>query len=371
MRSYCNCTPYTLNLKLKNFCPVTRNNDLNKLYKQLSDSIPQLTNQFCCLKSKTKALNKSLNKIPIVYNNSFTTNRSCSNYFSKKINSSPNISDSYYNYTYKSPKPVIKSYHNNNIKYHYHNHINPLENKYNINYRCGNCGINNFKNNNQIKLNFNYDSYSDNPIRNYTKLNNRNNSAINMIRNDYKDDKYHNLNYDFNNNINNNYNKLNNINDVNKYEYENKYQNLNDEINQKYQMQSAIDDTFDNLNKKNHENSILQSEILELKTKSHYNMNNNFNDMNNNNNYYNNNVNQKFNNSYIQNRENNHKKKNYNLNEQKYNNYNNNNFKDYYSNKSDDVNMGHKGEKFKNINKKMDNLLYKNEKKLKKYGNIK
>ena len=200
MRSYCNCTPYTLNSKLKNFYPATRNNDLNKLYKHLSDSIPELTNQFCCLKNKTKALNKSLNKIQIIYNNNFTTNRSCSNYFSKNIKSSPNISDSYYNYSYKSPKPVTKPCHNHNIKYQYQNNL--LNNKYNIKHKCCNCGINNIKNNNKIKLNFNYDSYTDNPLRNYNKLNNRNKSAINMIRNDYND-KYNNLN---------NYNKDNNIN---------------------------------------------------------------------------------------------------------------------------------------------------------------
>ena len=370
MRSYCNCTPYTLNLKLKKLCPETRNNDLNKLYQHLSDSIPELTNQFCCLKNRTKALNKSLHKIPIIYNNIFTTNRSCNNYFLKNIKTSPNISNSYYHHSYISPKPVLNPYQNNNIKYQCQNNL--LNNKYNIKYKCCNCGNKNFKN---VKLNYNYDSFNDNPLRKYNKLNNRNYSAINMVGNDYKRGKYHNLdNYDFNNkNKNKNYyNNSNYINDINRYEYEQTFQKLNNEICRKdkiiHQMQDVIDDTFDKLNKKNHENSILQSELLELKAKSLYNMNNNFNDMNIN--YNNKNKeNKKYNNNYIQERvkKNKHKRKYYHLNNPKYNSHNNNkNNKNYYSNKSDDA-MDLKWEEIRKLNKKMDKLLNKNENKLKKY----
>ena len=376
MRSYCSCTPYTLNLKLKCLYPASKSNDINKLYKNLSDSIPEITNQFCCLKNRTKALNKSLNKIPIIYNNTFTTNRSNSYYFSKNINTSPNISDSYYNCSYISPKPVLKPYQNDNIKYQnqYQYHNNLLNNKYNIKYKCGHCGNKNFKN---IKFNLNYDSYNDKPIRYYNKLNNRNYSAINMVRNDHKYGRYHNLdNYDFNNKNNNYFNKSNYINDLNKYQYDQTFQKLNKEICKKdkiiHQMQDVIDDTVDKLNKKNHENSKLQSELLELKAKSNYNMNKNFNNMNVNNNGGDK-ENKKGNNNYIQKRfkKNKNKKRYYNLNNYKYNSYNNNkNFKNYYNNKSDDDNMDLKWEEIRKLNKKMDNLLYKNENKLKKYEKI-
>ena len=131
-----------------------------------------------------------------------------------------------------------------------------------------------------------------------------------MIRNNYKDNKYHNLNsYDLNNN-NDNYSNLNynfnynKANEKNKNEYEEKFQKLNNEINEKdkiiHHMQGVLDDTMDELNKKNHENSILQSEILELKAKSNYEIKNNINDLKNNNDYEK--ENKTYNNSYIQER---------------------------------------------------------------------
>jgi hypothetical protein len=383
MRSYFYSTPYTLNLKLKKLYPVTRNNNINMLYKNLNDSIPELTNQFCCLKNRTQALNKSLNKIPIVYNNSnFTTNRSYRNYFSKSIKTTPNATSSYYNYSYISPKPIIKSYpyQNSNInKFNNINYKNKILNyNYDNKYKYANSNLND---NNQIKLHFNYDTYTDNPIKNYNKLKNRNYSAINMIRNNYKDNKYHNLNsYDLNNN-NDNYSNLNynfnynKANEKNKNEYEEKFQKLNNEINEKdkiiHHMQGVLDDTMDELNKKNHENSILQSEILELKAKSNYEIKNNINDLKNNNDYEK--ENKTYNNSYIQERikKNRHRRKNYNINNQKYNTYNkSNNNNDYHMNKLDSANMDLKWEEIRKLNKKMDNLLYKNENKLKKYENI-
>lgn len=362
MSQYCLCTPYTLNLKLKSLYPVTRKIDLNKLYHNLNDSIPILTNQFCCLKNKTKALNKSLTKIPIVYKN-FASNRSCSNFLSKSLKTTPNTPCSFYNYYYISPKPVIKpylcknsKYHNNIINSKYDNNYNSY-NSYNNIYRYRNR---NPKNNSQIKLHFNYDSCLENPIKNYIKKDNRNYSAINMIRNN---------NNEYNNNYINNRRKIKN-------EYEQKFNKLNDEINEKdkiiNEMQGALDDAVDQLRKKDHENSMLQSEILELRTKSNFNY-----DM-----AKNNNIQNKINNnSYIYEKDpkKRYKRKNLHLNNEQNiqfsNKYNNNkSYKNYYNNdnnNSNDDNMDHKWEEIRKLNKKMDNLLYKNENKLKKYEKIK
>ena len=83
--------------------------------------------------------------------------------------------------------------------------------------------------------------------------------------------------------------------------------------------------------------------------------------------------NKTYNNSYIQERikKNRHRRKNYNINNQKYSTYNkSNNNNDYHMNKLDSANMDSKWEEIRKLNKKMDNLLYKNENKLKKYENI-
>ena len=124
MNSFYRGTPYSLNKKLKNLhkFELRKKHDINILYKNLNDSIPDLTNSFCFLKNRTNALNKSLNKIPIIYSNFITSNSNYnSNSNSRIIRTSPNLSSNFNNYSYLSPKPVLKPYintnKNNNIKF--------------------------------------------------------------------------------------------------------------------------------------------------------------------------------------------------------------------------------------------------------------
>ena len=184
MSSNCCSTPYRLNLKLKNIRknPMAKSLDINTLYKSLNNSIPTITNKLCVLKNKTRELSKSLNRIPIVYNN-FNTRSVNYSYLSPNIKTSPNISRSDYNYSYVSPKPALKQYmgnNNNNLQY------SMLNYDYGTNYKNNNSNSN-------IKLNYNYNS--TNPIRKYY---NRNYSAINISKNNYRNN--------FNNHIHNNMN---------------------------------------------------------------------------------------------------------------------------------------------------------------------
>ena len=344
---YCS-TPYNLNLKLKElnkYNNLRKNGNINLLYKNLNDSIPAITSQFCFLKNRTNALNKSLTKIPLI-NNNVDIDRMNKNNFSRSYKESPNILN-YSNYSYISPKPIFRPYKTNNftqksteIKYHPYNLMNKYEDT-------------NFKNNSQIELNFKYDSIMDNPIKTYSKCNNRNYSDIIKNRN--------NCNYKCHNSVNNNSLALQKNYYFNKYNEYNKdindehFKKLNNQIIEKDKiidkMKGIIDDTFDKLNKKNQENYLLQSEIIELKSRRKFDINRDVNDneKNNNieNNRYNNKIKEKQKIIF-------HKKKNY-KNHKKHKRYQN--YKDY-----NEENMEQKWEEIRKLNKKMDDLLYKNKK---------
>ena len=398
MSSYYCGTPYSLNIKLKNLnkFELKKNPDINKLYKNLNDSIPALTNSFCFLKNRTNALNKSLNKIPIIYSN-FISNNSNYNSFSGKIRTSPNISSNFNNHNYLSPKPVLKPYLNN--KNTNTDIINPKNNiiKYkNISKNLlGNN--NNLKKYNQIKLHYKTNSDIYNPLIkykvNYSKnnsinkknsiipklnknnnYNNKNYSAINMLRDNYKFRKMKNysINYGFCN-IKNNDEIINDS-------YKKQIQKLNEKIDEKdkiiFNMQGIINETFYKLNQKDKENSLLKSEIFELKSKNNYELNRDNIDTKSN---INNNENRK-DDKYISNikgkiKKYKHKKNYYilknnkNKDKDKNNNIggnkNNNNRKKENKDPFDD-----KWEEIRKLNRKLDNLLYRGENKLKKYEDI-
>ena len=308
MNTSCCSTPYSLNFKLKKLYKYpsyyTKNADINILYKNLNNSIPSITNHLCILKKKTRELNKSLNQIPIVYNNNaFISKRANYSFYSPKcIKTFPYFSNYdnnyYYNSSYISPKPVLKQYNCNcNFDNNNNHHIdNILNYKYNTNYDKDN------NMNNQVKLNFNYIPNLHEPIKiqkypSYNPHHNRAHSAINMNKSNYKYKS--NINNNYANNINNdiganklcascynrndnNISKISNFtngfnNNMNKSSvvdakvYERQLNALNEELYEKdkmiNKMQGLIDNTFDQLNQKNKENSILQSELLELKKK--------------------------------------------------------------------------------------------------------
>ena len=395
MYTTCCSTPYCLNFKLKTLSKYpsnyTKNADINSLYNNLNNSIPAITNHLCLLKKRTKELNKSLNRIPIIYNNNNNTvisKRANYTFYSPNcIKTSPNSSN-YYNSVYISPKPVLKQYKyicdNNNHNNHQKNVFNYKKNR---NY-----------DNNQIKLNYNYNCGSNannNPIKITKNINpnihhNRTYSAFNMNRNNYKfRNNYNNMNngnndvnklcvscYDrkdnFNNNGDNNY--MNKSSVIDTRIYERQLNKLNEEIYEKdkmiNKMQGLIDNTFEQLNQKNKENSLLQSELLELKKKRKIKKDN----PNDNNRYYNNNNYMKD----INKNKNKNRRKQNNFNFQKFNNNNNmnnnnknyNNRYNYYNDKNDDEDMDKKWEEIRKLNKKMDNLLQQNESNLEKYEKI-
>ena len=299
MHSYYLNTPYNLNLKLKSLhnTPIARNKDINKLYNHLDSSIPALTNQFYILKKRTKQLNNSLTKIPIInttYNNlNINTNKSYCNSYSKSIKTSPKILN--YNYSYISQQPLLKSY--NNI-------INNKNHNNNFNFSYKGAKYKTYKdylknnNNNQIKLNFEYRSLL-NPSVNNTQYNNRYTNSNYINKNDYKNDNIKNYEYNFEDNYyNNNKRRKEEI----KEEYDKKFEKLNEKINEKDKiinnMKGIIDDTMNKLNKKNKDNILLQNEISNLKKRNNYIVNNN----NNINNYDNNRYNNTYNNNSINNR---------------------------------------------------------------------
>jgi len=372
MSSNCCSTPYRLNLKLKNIRknPMAKSLDINTLYKSLNNSIPTITNKLCVLKNKTRELGKSLNRIPIVYNN-FNTRSVNYSYLSPNIKTSPNISSSDYNYSYVSPKPALKQYmgnNNNNLQYSM------------LNYDHGT----NYKNNNSnsnIKLNYNYNS--TNPIKKYY---NRNYSAINISKNNYRNNFNNHIHNNMNNNeccasyrrrndnnlnnINNHYNGFNKSSQIDTNKYELKFNKLNQQICEKdkiiNKMQDLIDDTLEKLNQKNKENSLLQSELLKLKTKSNFNLNNNYPKNIYENKRYKNNSNYHYANEHIQ--KNRNKRKTYDINSQK--NYCRSSYYNNTYNNNDEEKMENKWEEIRKLNKKMDNLLQRNGSNLEKNENI-
>ena len=366
MRSYYLNTPYNLNLKLKSLhnAPIARNKDINKLYNNLDSSIPALTNQFFILKKRTKQLNNSLTRIPLVnttYNNlNINTSKSYCNSYSKSYKTSPKFLN--YNYSYISPKPLVKTYTNINNNKNQNTNINY---KYNdAKYRDCNENIKN--NNNHIRLNFEYGSGLRGSINN-EQYNSRYNN-LNYLKKD--EDKNYNLkNYEFNyeDNYNNNKRKREEI----KAEYDKKFEKLNEKIYEKDKlinnMKGIIDNTMDKLNKKNKDNILLQNEISELETRNTYIVNNdiNLNKNNNYNNNYDNRYNNINNNNIINNRIKKYKndRKYYNENNRKNSNekvYNNS----YLNKSSYEEKMDLKWEEIRKLNRKMDNLLMKNKNKL-------
>ena len=351
MNNYYNSTPYRLNLKLKKLNRnLSQDFDINRLYNNLNESMPLITNQFCSLKNRTKILNKALNKIPkinIETESSYYTN------LSRSILTSPikTKSTNYYNIPYKSPQPVLKP--SNKIDNDFTNYQNISIYKNRINNNNGNP---NRLRHNYSNSNYNL-AYKRNNIYNDKMNNNNNNNRINKI-----------------NNTNNQYFSFKNNNTINNYDndkdmIEQKFKKLNQQIYEKdkiiNEMKGIIDNTFDKLNKKNKENSMLQSEIMELK--SRYNESN-YNDFKNSN--IQENSRYETNNNY-----NNEKEFIYpNKRKHKLNYIKNNdlrqrgNYNRYNFNGPEKADI--RCEEIRKINKKMDNLLNKNENNIKKYEGI-
>ena len=262
MNSLCG-TPYKLNLKLKKLNRnLTSNTELNRLYNNINASIPLITSQFCYLKNRINSLNKSLNNIPIACRMLDSSRVNCHNNITNLFTSKNN--SNYYNDYYTSPKPASK-----------YTKIN----KNFLNDKYKKCNDKNIKRDNQFKLNYNYKSiYNSNCDKPIKLKHNRNRSCLNMINN--------NNNFYTKNNINNNiplgYNNKSICNDYNEI-YKDKYEDLSQQICEKDKiigkMQGVINDTFNQLNRKKKENSMLQSEIIELKSRCNdsniYNLKNN------------------------------------------------------------------------------------------------
>ena len=384
-------TPYNLNTKLHslNKYSLLNNADINILYKNLNNSIPELTNQFTFLKNRTKALNRSLNKIPVIYNNLTTnpktniiinTNPKTTTYstYTRDIKTSPNLLTpnyffSNYSTSYMFPKPILKPYIEKNNSRPYSNLLD--------NNRFKNKFINNIKkNDNQMKFNHNYisgNSRENNPIKKFAlRNNNKNNSVINMIRDNYRQNKMKNYGIGFKNNINTNKSENKNKSVLNKIKnpYKTEINKLNKKIDEKdkiiHKMQGIIDDTFYKLNKKNEENSLLQSEILELKSRSNFDISNNYLGTSNNNNN-----DKKI--SNLNNTEMNERIKKIKYKRKKHvvkNNNINNRYKTFNRNELNKMNhttdFDIKWEEIRKLNKKMDSLLHKTEGKIKKYEKI-
>ena len=391
MYSYHLNTPYNLNTKLHslNKYSLLNNADINILYKNLNNSIPELTNQFTFLKNRTKALNRSLNKIPVIYNNLTTnpktniiinTNPKTTTYstYTRDIKTSPNLLTpnyffSNYSTSYMFPKPILKPYIEKNNSRPYSNLLD--------NNRFKNKFINNIKkNDNQMKFNHNYisgNSRENNPIKKFAlRNNNKNNSVINMIRDNYRQNKMKNYGIGLKNNINTNKSENKNKSVLNKIKnpYKTEINKLNKKIDEKdkiiHKMQGIIDDTFYKLNKKNEENSLLQSEILELKSRSNFDINNNYLGTSNNNNN-----DKKI--SNLNNTEMNERIKKIKYKRKKHvvkNNNINNRYKTFNRNELNKMNhttdFDIKWEEIRKLNKKMDSLLHKTEGKIKKYERI-
>jgi uncharacterized coiled-coil protein SlyX len=168
-----------------------------------------------------------------------------------------------------------------------------------------------------------------------------------------------------------NNNTLNSSN--NKEIYEQKFTKLNQQITEKDkiidEMKGIIDDTYGKLNKKNKENSMLQSEIMELKSRYNESNYNNFKNNNIQENYRYGTFNNNKNNNYINEKPYRYpNKRKHNLNIiKKINNCQRGNYNIYNLNEPDKANAYESWEEIRKINKKMDCLLNKNEKNIKKY----
>jgi hypothetical protein len=138
-------------------------------------------------------------------------------------------------------------------------------------------------------------------------------------------------------------------------------------------MQGIINETFYKLNQKDKENSLLKSEIFELKSKNNYELNKGFIDTNSNINFKESNKNENYSNIIGRIKKNKHKRIIYvvNNNKNKDKNYNKKDNKNNNNRKKDNNEVfDRKWEEIRKLNKKLDNLLYKGENKLKKYEKI-
>ena len=346
MNSFYNNTPYKLNLKLKNINRnLSQNIDINGLYYNFNDSTPLLISQFCSLKNRVNVLNKALNRIPMI-SQIKDTSRSYNNNFSRNLYTSPikTTKTNYYKIPYKSPKPVLKPLNKiNKINNNYTSYQNITKHKNKINH----------KNDNFIRNGHFYSN--SNSYYNYDLVNP-------LIRSHYRRNK---INIDSMNDDGN---------DNNRDIYEQKFKKLNQQINEKDkiidEMKGIIDDTYNKLNKKNKENSMLQSEIMELKSRyngSNYNNfknniqeNNRYDTFINNNSNYTNEKPYKYPN-----------KRKHNLNIiRNINNCQKGNYNIYNLNEPNKAKFDENWEEIRKINKKMDSLLNKNEKNIKKYERI-
>ena len=380
MNSFYNNTPYKLNLKLKNINRnLSQNIDINGLYYNFNDSTPLLISQFCSLKNRVNVLNKALNRIPMI-SQIKDTSRSYNNNFSRNLYTSPikTTKTNYYKIPYKSPKPVLKPLNKiNKINNNYTSYQNITKHKNKINHKNDNFIRNGhfYSNSNSY---YNYDLV--NPlIRSHYRRNKINIDSMNDDGNDGNKNNNNNKNkcnrsnktkslcFTFKNN-----NSLNNSN--NRDIYEQKFKKLNQQINEKDkiidEMKGIIDDTYNKLNKKNKENSMLQSEIMELKSRyngSNYNNfknniqeNNRYDTFINNNSNYTNEKPYKYPN-----------KRKHNLNIiRNINNCQKGNYNIYNLNEPNKAKFDENWEEIRKINKKMDSLLNKNEKNIKKYERI-
>ena len=382
MHSFYSNTPYNLNIKIHSLHrnPLRKNADINILYKNISNSIPELTNQFIFLKSRTKNLNLSFNKIPLISNNlntnpnSNSTKTTYSSYLRNlKAKASPKLINYNYTSTLPSPKAVLKPYMADNHIIKYNNLL--ISNKYKHKLL-----ENKLKYDNQMKLSYNLTygkSINNNPIKKFSQINNnnKNHSSINMIRDKYRYDKMRNLGLGLDlkdNDINKISNKslINKINRI-KNPYREEINKLNKKLAEKdniiHKMRGVIKDTFYKLNKKDEENSLLQSEILEMKSRNNYDLDKGNNKAGiriksgNNKKFFSEN-NSKINKKITKNKYKTKKHLVNNINN-RYKVYNRNEYNKTYNNIDFDV----KWEEIHRLNKQMDNILYKNEKKLKIY----
>ena len=345
MNSLCG-TPYKLNLKLKKLNRnLTSNTELNRLYNNINASIPLITSHFCYLKNRINSINKSLNNIPIACKMLDTSRVNChsniTNLFTSKNN--PN----YYNDYYTSPKPVSKYIKINK---------NFFNDKYGKKYNDKNI-----KRDNQFKLNYNYRSnYKSNCDKPIKLKHNRNRSCLNMINNNTNFYNKSNINNDMPLGYNNNNKSIcNNFNE----KYKDKYENLSQQICEKDKiigrMQGIINDTFNQLNRKKKENSMLQSEIIELKSRCN---DSNFYDFKN----YSICENSK---QYYANNKIDIPDMNINVNKKR--NYLSYDFaRSHNNNDPDKISMDMKWEEIRKLNRRMDKLLYENENSSKRYKNI-
>ena len=371
MNSYYNNTPYKLNLKLKNIDRNSSQNiDINRLYNNLNETSPLLISQFCSLKNRVNVLNKTLTRIPMI-SNIIDTGRSYNSNFSRRLFASPikTTKTNYYKIPYKSPKPVLKPV--NKINYNYTSYHNVAKHKNKINHKNDNFLKNGhyYSNSNSY---YNYDLVNPLIMSHYrrNKINIDSMSDVGNYGNKNNKNKYNRSNktnslcFTFKNN-----NSV--ISSNNRDIYEQKFKKLNQQISEKDkiidEMKGIIDDTYDKLNKKNKENSLLQSEIIELKSRYNESNYNNFKS----NNIQENNRYDTFNNNSNYTNEKRYKypnKRKHNLNIiRNINNGQRGNYNIYNLNEPDKAKVDENWEEIRKINQKMDSLLNKNEKNIKKY----